>query len=90
MLARVSSRELTEWAAYEQVSGPIGPERLDKLFGMLASVVANAQRSKRGRPYKPEQFIPKWDPKAAADRRPEMTGEEMLRAVRRANKAMGG
>lgn len=90
MLARVSSRELTEWAAYEQVSGPIGPERLDRLFGMLASVVANAQRSKKGRPYKPEQFIPKWDPKATTDRRPEMTGEEMLRAVRRANKAMGG
>jgi hypothetical protein len=90
LLARISSRELTEWEAFEQVEGPIGDRRIDQLFGMLASVVANVNRAKRQKPYSAEQFIPKWDRKARPERKPEMDGHDMLRAVKRAHKALGG
>lgn len=88
LLSRVDSRELTEWAAYEAVEGPIGLGRLDHLFGMLAATFANSNRTKRQKPYTADQFMPKWEAKAEASR--EMDGEEMLRAVRGINKAMGG
>lgn len=72
------------------MAGPIGADRIDYLFGMLASVIANSNRSKSSKPYRADQFIPKWDKNAPAERRPEMSPEEMIRAVKRANKAMGG
>jgi hypothetical protein len=86
----MDSRELTAWEAYEAVAGPIGQEREDYLFAMLSSVIANAQRSKRTKPFEPKQFLPKWDPNAPPERRPEMSGQDMLSAVRKANKALGG
>lgn len=57
---------------------------------MLASVIANVNRSKRSKPFKADQFIPQWDDKAPPERRQEMSGEEMLRAVKRYNRTMGG
>jgi hypothetical protein len=79
---------LTEWEAYEKVSGPLGPERFDLLFADLASVIANAQRAKSQRPYRPDQFMRKWDPDAPPPRNPEMDGEEMLRAVKKLHRGM--
>lgn len=61
---------------------------MDILFGQLMSVIANAQRSKSQRPYRPDQFIPKWDPKAPEARRPEMDGEQLLRTVKRLHRGM--
>lgn len=87
----MSSRELTEWEAYEAVAGPIGlGERLDDLFAMLASVIANVNRGKGQRPYKAEQFKPKWERRAAVQQTGEMDPEQMLRTVKRIHKAMGG
>jgi hypothetical protein len=63
---------------------------MDQLFGMLASVIANSNRTKRSKPYKADQFIPKWDVNARPEQRPEMSPDEMLRAVKRAHKMMGG
>lgn len=76
--------------AYERIAGPLGDARLDYLFANLAAVVANVNRSKRQRPYRPEQFIPKWDPEAPPERRPQMSGDEMLRAVKGINASMQG
>ncbi len=87
---RIDSREVTEWQAYEIVAGPLGPARTDYLFGMLASVIANTSRPKKSRPYKAEQFVPKWDADARPERRPEMDGHEMLSAVRKINRMVGG
>lgn len=89
-MSRIDSRELTEWQAYERVAGPLGAERIDILFARLMSVIANANRSKSQRPYSAEQFMPKWDPEALPDRRPEMDGEQMLRAVKRMHRGMAG
>lgn len=56
---------------------------------MLASVIANVNRSKKQRPYQAEQFMPKWERRQTV-RTGEMSGEDMLRAVKRIHKAMGG
>jgi hypothetical protein len=54
------------------------------------TVLANINRRKGAKPYTVQQFMPQWDPGAPPERRPEMTGEEMLRAVKSINKRMGG
>lgn len=61
MLRRTSSAELTEWAAYEQLNGPLGGQRMDVLFAQLCAVVANAQRDKKQKKAKPKDFLPQWD-----------------------------
>lgn len=83
LLARISSRELTEWMTYEQVTGPLGGRRSDVHMSVLASVVANSQRSK-GRPLTPKDFLPAWDGKQ------RMSAEDMFAAVSQANTALGG
>lgn len=90
LLDRVDSRELTEWEAYERVAGPIGQERLDELFAMLMTIIANVNRSKKQRAYETRQFRPKWDPEAPPERRPEMSGHQILDQVRKLNRRMGG
>lgn len=83
LLARTTSAELTEWMAYEQATGPLGPERADQLVAMLCAVVANANRGK-GRKAKPKDFVPKWD------QREEQSLEEQLAAVHAINTTLGG
>lgn len=81
---------MTEWEAYEAVAGPIDlGGRLDDLFAMLASVIANVNRSRGQRPYKAEQFKPKWE-RREVQQTGEMSGQDMLHAVKRIHKAMGG
>lgn len=72
------------------MAGPIGDGRFDELFGRLMATIANVNRGKRQKPYTAEQFRPKWDPSAPPERRREMTGEDMLREVKRINKGLGG
>lgn len=71
--------------AYERVTGPLGPERLDLLMGILAATVANTARAK-GRKATPQDFIPKWDqgPKGP------MAWQDMLAAVKSYNRRIGG
>jgi hypothetical protein len=54
---------------------------------MLQATIANANRSKRVRPYKPEQFVPEW---SVATKSGPMSGDDMLAAVKRINANMGG
>lgn len=83
---RTSSAELTEWMAYERVTGPLGPERLDLLHGIQTAVIANANRGKGSRKATPKDFIPTWDrgPKGPQDWR------QMLAAVKAYNRRLGG
>lgn len=83
LLARISSRELTEWMAYEQMAGPLGAERHDQLVAMLCAVIANANRGK-GRKAKSKDFLPRWD------QREEQSLQEQLAAVHAINTALGG
>lgn len=79
MLAAVSSRELSEWQAYERLTGPLGPGRHDQLIAMLAAVVANTARDpkKRPRPFDGRDFL-LWDDAE----RPEQTMEEQMELFR--------
>ena len=58
--ATMSSRELSEWMAYERVDGPVGPQREDLRAGIIAATVANCHRSK-GVAFKPTDFMPYYE-----------------------------
>jgi hypothetical protein len=61
MLARISSRELTEWAVYEEETGPLDAGyRADVLAGVVSATVANAMKGKKGKRLKPADFMPDW------------------------------
>ncbi len=56
LLASCDSRELAEWMAYEQVE-PFGDARGDLQAGVVASTIANVNRGKRAKSYKPQDFL---------------------------------
>ncbi len=89
MLARISSRELTEWEAYEVIAGPIGDDRLDHLFAMLQAVIANGNRGKRQRPFEIKQFLPQWGRAKQRSDAP-MDGYQLLDRIKKINRQMGG
>lgn len=55
---------------------------------MLQALIANVNRGKGQKAHEPSAFLPKWGV-AKPDPGP-MTGEEMLAAVKKMNKRMGG
>jgi len=64
MLARVDSRELSEWMAYSSIE-PIGEYRMDLRFAMLACTIVNIIKGAtgaKGKPSKIEDFMLKFDP----------------------------
>lgn len=85
MLRRTSSVELTEWMAYEQMAGPLGPVRQDVLFAQLCAVVANAQRDKKSKKAQPKDFLPKWE-----KRGPAQGWQQQKSVARMLNAAFGG
>ncbi|HET8684973.1 MAG TPA: hypothetical protein VFM54_24335 [Micromonosporaceae bacterium] len=71
LLARIDSRELTEWLVYEQLYGPLGPDRDDQLAALVAATVANALRS-RGPAQKVSAFVPRWSAEPEQDTREQL------------------
>jgi len=54
----MTSAELTEWAAYEQVAGPIViHEHVDVAAAIIGTLITRLGGDKRTRP---EDLIPKW------------------------------
>lgn len=53
----MSGREVTEWAAYERVAGPLGAERLDALAGLVSFYVLRAAGAKKVRL---SDVMPQW------------------------------
>ena len=81
---RISGHELSEWAAFERIDGPLGPRRAD--FHAAQIVVAIAQsNAKRGKRYKLSDFLLTWD-----HGRTVQSPHEMLRLVRTYNRRLGG
>lgn len=79
MLDRISGEELTEWMAYEQAHGPLGPSRGDWLAALVASVVANTARGRRGRQAKVSDFLLKWQAAKPAGAPSEQLGKMLAR-----------
>lgn len=84
----MDSRELREWMAYEAATGPLGPRRGDWHAAIVAAAILNAMRGKKGRAITPEQLLPWRLPDE--ERKPEQTPEQMLRAIKSANRKLGG
>lgn len=82
MLAGMSSRELSEWMAYEKITGPLD-ERLrgDISAGIIAATVSNSAGSKTKA--RVSDFLPVWFKR-------KKTAEEIWAQVLEANSALGG
>lgn len=85
LLSRISSAELTEWQAFYRLE-PWGTEIDDLRAGIVSSVVANVNRDpkKQRRPFKPQDFMPKW---GGATEKREQSPEEMLRVLQQWQRA---
>ena len=81
MLSEISSHTLSEWMAYDRLE-PWGEERADLRAGIIAATIANSMRGKKGKPFKPADFMPKF----------EMEDEEMAVAtmIAKMRAALGG
>lgn len=79
---RLGSAELTEWMAYEKITGPLGRRRHDIQAATIASTVANANRAK-GRRFEVRDFLPAYGLERQGP-------QEMLAAIRGINRSMGG
>lgn len=69
LLARIDSRELSEWMAYYELN-PFGTVRDDLQAGIIASTIANVNRGKSDKPFAPADFMPYTD-------RPQQTEADM-------------
>lgn len=83
LLARVSSAELTDWIAYEEIAGPLGPERDDILNAILCATIANANRDRKTRKATPKDYLPTWD-------QAPQTADQQLAMLRQLNAKHGG
>jgi len=63
MLAEMTSAQFAEWMAYAQLE-PWGEERADLRAGIIASTMANSMRSKKGKPFKPQDFMARFEPES--------------------------
>ncbi len=57
MLAKMSSEELSEWIAFDRLE-PIGWARVDLVGGLLCSLIANQNRKRGSKAFKPGDFMP--------------------------------
>lgn len=78
LLARIDSEELTSWQLYAELE-PFGEERADLRAGIIAAVIANANRDpkKRREPFTPRDFMPCLN----AEARREPSNAERLRKL---------
>ena len=60
LLARIDSRELSEWMAYYELN-PFGSVRNDLQAGIVASTIANVNRGKNDKSFTPSDFMPYMD-----------------------------
>lgn len=79
---RLSSSELTEWMAYENLTGPLGAKRQDIQAATIAAVIANSSRSK-GKKFKILDFLIPYG-------RQKPSSEDLLVKLKEINKGLGG
>lgn len=73
LYAKLTSRQVTEWQAYYSLE-PFGEDMAWLRNAIIATLLVNTHRGKRGRAAKPEDFMPR-KPK------PPQTPEEMKQAL---------
>ena len=80
LLGRISAAELTEWQAFEQVDGPLGPRRGDQLAALTAYYVVRALGADKA---KFNRMVPQWD-------RPPQDWRQMQKYLKALTVAHGG
>ncbi len=85
LLADMGSAEISEWRAYEQLSGPLGGVRGDVNAAMVAAAIVAVNRGKGQRAPSLADFMPRWD-----RTRVRKTPEELFKAALAANTALQG
>lgn len=85
LLARISSRELTEWMAYDRLE-PFGEWRADVRSALVAMVMANAWRGKDQKAFTVDDFLIKFD----AEAKPAQTVEQQMKMFEMLAGAIGG
>ncbi len=82
----MSSQELTEWRAYEQVTGTLGQERDDLLAAIIAERVTAmlSDPTKRKKRFTVEDFKPRWGRPKAKERQSPEQQKNILKALTRA------
>ncbi len=87
LLAKIDSRELSEWAAYYRLE-PWGTEVDDYRSGVVASTIANVNRDpkQRRQPFAPEDFVPKRE----QPKKEEQSPDDIRRIVEMWHVALGG
>jgi hypothetical protein len=58
----MSSAEFAEWIAFHNID-PWSEHRADIRSATIATVIANANRGKRSKPFKVDDFMPKFEPR---------------------------
>lgn len=86
--ARISSAEFAEWVAFAQLE-PFGSSREDARAGVVAALIANANRDteKRSTPFEPADFFSTLG-EGAAPAQQEQTPEEQLAIMQKITDAM--
>ena len=74
-LTRISSRELSEWLAYEQVEGFVGSFSGDYHFARMMALIINFMRGKEETPVETQELMI-WLPKEERDQ--ALSDEEMF------------
>lgn len=83
--SQLSSSELTEWMAYERMTGPLGRRRSDIQAAVIAQMVYEVNRSKKAKRSKLRDFIPDY-----GKQRRQKTPDEILGTLRSITKSFGG
>lgn len=81
--SRLDSAELTEWMAFEKITGPLGRRRGDIQAATIAATIANANRGKGSRKFKVSDFLIPYGEQRKGP-------EQLLAAIRGINRSMGG
>ena len=76
---RMSSRELQEWIAYQSITGCLDSrQRNDLGAGIVASTIANSNRSSNSKSYSPHDFMPYYE---APKQNPQKSLEQLKRQM---------
>lgn len=84
MLARVPLALMCEWMEYARRK-PFGEERADLRSGIIAATIANANRGKGSKRFKPSDFMPQFKKRVRRQSVDEM--KQTLRAFTAAHNA---
>ena len=77
MLSEITSKQFAEWMAYSKLE-PWGEERDDLRMGIMASTIANVNRGKNQKPFKPTDFMPQFEPETEEQAAERLIAKAML------------